>query len=250
MTTERWMEGWRPDRAEGDADDTLAEAVGRLLGGDAMSALWADRRFVEWLAVEAREQDRPGRRRTDRELARQGRAILTRLCARQLGVSRAIASPRLRPPSVSGAPGDVLALASRERAALVIELGVAAGAGRELWDEPAERWLDLPAAAPTGQYLAVKVAGDSMAPLMHTGDMVLVRLGAEVERNTVIVARHPDDGYVCKRVGAVRDGTIELTSLEPGRPAIAIPHDPRLVVGTVLMVWCEHGGSTSGLAKV
>ena len=76
---------------------------------------------------------------------------------------------------------------------------------------------------------------------MHTGDTVLVRLGAEVDRDTVVVARHPDDGYVCKRVGRIRGDAIELTSLEAGRSPITIPRDPRFILGTVLMVWCQHG---------
>jgi phage repressor protein C with HTH and peptisase S24 domain len=122
----------------------------------------------------------------------------------------------------------------------VIELSVAAGVGRELWDEPVESWLEVPADTPAGQYLALKVAGESMAPLMHTGDTVLVRIGADVECDTVVVARHPDDGYVCKRVSRVRKRGIELASLEAGRPLITIPRDPALVVGTVLLVWCTH----------
>jgi phage repressor protein C with HTH and peptisase S24 domain len=79
-----------------------------------------------------------------------------------------------------------------------------------------------------------------MAPLMHTGDTVLVRVGSEVRRDTVIVARHPDDGYVCKRVSRILRDTIELSSLERGRSRIVIPRDPSYIVGTVLLVWCHH----------
>jgi phage repressor protein C with HTH and peptisase S24 domain len=81
-----------------------------------------------------------------------------------------------------------------------------------------------------------------MAPLMHTEDTVLVRVDSAVKRDTVIVARHPEDGYMCKRVSRVRRDMIELTSLEPGRPVITIPRDPRNVVGTVILVWCKHRG--------
>jgi phage repressor protein C with HTH and peptisase S24 domain len=122
----------------------------------------------------------------------------------------------------------------------VVELGIAAGVGRELWDEPADAWVELPNDAPSGEYVALRVVGDSMAPLMHTGDTVLVRRGAELQRDTVIVARHPDDGYVCKRVSRVRRDSIELASLAPDRPPIVIPRDARLVVGTVMLVWCSH----------
>jgi phage repressor protein C with HTH and peptisase S24 domain len=166
--------------------------------------------------------------------------MLARVWARELGIGRAASPPPLRGPSVAGNPRDVLRPANAAHAAPVVELGVAAGVGRELWDEPVESWLELPAELPAGEYLAVKVAGESMAPLMHTGDTVLVRLGTEVDRDTVVVARHPDDGYVCKRVGRIRGDAIELTSLEAGRPPITIPRDPRFILGTVLMVWCEH----------
>jgi SOS-response transcriptional repressor LexA len=241
MTDGETPDGSRPDDPFHYGDERLVEAIGRLLTADVDGPLWRDAQFVDWLAAEARGQDGRARRRTECELAVQGRVMLARLRARQVGIARVADVPRLRLPSVSGTPGDVLAPAARERAAPVLELGVAAGVGRELWDEPVEGWLELPGNAPAGQYLALKVAGESMAPLMHTGDTVLVRVGTEVERDTVVVARHPDDGYVCKRVGRVRGDGIELTSLEPGRPPITIPRDPGLILGTVLMVWCQHG---------
>jgi phage repressor protein C with HTH and peptisase S24 domain len=122
----------------------------------------------------------------------------------------------------------------------VVELGIAAGVGRELWDEPVQSWVELPPDVPPGKYVALKIVGESMAPLMHTGDTVLVRIGADVKRDTVVVARHPEDGYVCKRVSRVRRDAIELSSLDPGRPIITIPRDPSLMVGTVVLVWCQH----------
>ena len=231
-------------------DERLAETIGRLLEADADGPLWRDARFIDWLTAEAREHDRGARRRTDRALAAQGRAMITRLRARQLGIARTVEAPRLRPPSVPGAPGDVLAAASRERAAPVIELGVAAGVGRELWDEVPDQWVDLPLDVPNDRrYLALRIVGESMAPVMHTDDVVLVRVGSDVKVDTVIVARHPDDGYVCKRVNRVRKRGIELASLEPGRPLITIPRDPALVIGTVLLVWCTHREPTARLEE-
>jgi phage repressor protein C with HTH and peptisase S24 domain len=112
--------------------------------------------------------------------------------------------------------------------------------GRELWDEPVQSWVAVPPEIPAGKHIALKIVGESMAPLMHTGDTVLVRIGTDVKRDTIIVARHPEDGYVCKRVNRVRRGEIELSSIELGRPIITIPRDPSLVVGTVVLVWCHH----------
>jgi SOS-response transcriptional repressor LexA len=221
-------------------EERLADAVGRLLGRDGESPLWRDERFVEWLAAEAREQDRGARRRSDRDLATRGRTMLARVRARQLGIVRSASAPPLRGPSVAGNPREVLRPANVAHAAPVVELGVAAGVGRELWDEPVESWLELPPELPAGEYLAVKVAGESMAPLMHTGDTILLKLGAHVQRDTVVVARHPDDGYVCKRVSRVGRDRVELASLEAGRAPITIPHRAELIVGTVLMVWCAH----------
>lgn len=133
----------------------------------------------------------------------------------------------------------------RERITPVVDLGVAAGVGRELWDEMPEQWVELPPEVPSDRrYLALRIVGESMTPVMHTGDVVLVQIGADVKVDTVIVARHPEDGYVCKRVHKVRKRGIELASLEPERPLITIPRDPSLVVGTVLLVWCTHHEST------
>jgi len=122
----------------------------------------------------------------------------------------------------------------------MIELGIAAGVGRELWDEPVSSWVEMPPHMPPGEYVALKIVGNSMAPLMHTGDTVLVRIGADIRCDTVIVARHPDDGYVCKRVRRLTRNVIELSSLEPGRPIIRIPRTAESIVGTVILVWCRH----------
>jgi len=209
----------------------LAEVIGRALMRDPDHPAWSDPRFLEWLAAEAREEARHRRRRVARASRASGEAFMARAHARRLRVAQGGNPPLVREASPA-------ALAPRR--VPVVELGIAAGVGRELWDEPAEAWVELPNDVPSGEYVALRIVGDSMAPLMHTGDTVLVRRGADVKRDTVIVARHPDDGYVCKRVSRLRRASIELASLAPGRPAIAIPRDARLVVGTVMLVWCTH----------
>jgi SOS-response transcriptional repressor LexA len=207
----------------------LAEALGRAMLGDAAHPAWGDTRFLDWLAADAREEAR--HRRLVPVARARGEALMARAHARRLRVAQG-GSPPLR-------RGDADRRSSR-RVVPVVELGIAAGVGRELWDEPADAWVELPNDVPSGEYVALRIVGDSMAPLMHTGDTVLVRRGADVRRDTVIVARHPDDGYVCKRVSRVRRASIELASLAPGRAPIAIPRDARLIVGTVMLVWCTH----------
>jgi phage repressor protein C with HTH and peptisase S24 domain len=209
----------------------LAEAIGRALLREADHPAWSDARFLDWLAADARDEARHRRRRLARAARASGDALMARAHARRLRVAQGGQPPLAREAQPAG-------LAPRR--VPVVELGIAAGVGRELWDEPAEAWVELPNDIPTGEYVALRIVGDSMAPLMHTGDTVLVRRGGDVKRDTVIVARHPDDGYVCKRVSRLRRASIELASLAPGRPAIAIPRDARLVVGTVMLVWCTH----------
>ena len=223
--------GPRPTTAWSTRPDpeALARDVGRALLHDAQCAAWRDDRFLEWLARE--ERGRRDEVMTDAEAAARGEALLARAHARRLRVGCVDLPPTLREATDAPPPA---------RVAPLVSLGIAAGDGRELWDEAPQHWLALPDVVPAGDYLAFRIVGESMSPLMHTDDTVLVQRGARVERDTVIVARHPDDGYVCKRVHRVRRATIELASLEPGRPLITIPRDARLILGTVLMVWCAH----------
>jgi len=214
-----------------DAELGVAEALGRALLSDLAHPAWEDPRFLDWLAADAREDARRGWRLSRAQLRAHGESMMARAHARRLRVTQGGDAPLVKDDGRGG---------TSRRVVPVVELGIAAGVGRELWDEPADAWVEVPNDAPAGEYVALRVVGDSMAPLMHTGDTVLVRRGADVRRDTVIVARHPDDGYVCKRVSRVRRESIELASLAPGRPPIVIPRDARLVVGTVMLVWCSH----------
>jgi SOS-response transcriptional repressor LexA len=213
-----------------DLEIELAEEVGRSLLRDPAHPAWSDERFLDWLAADAREGARHATRRATAGAEKRGEAIMARAQARLFRVQQCG-----RPPLLKRTHRE-----SGSRAVAVIELGIAAGVGRELWDEPADAWVELPNEMPTGDYVALRIVGDSMTPLMHTGDTVLVKRGTDVRRDTVVVARHPDDGYVCKRVQGVGPASIELASLAPGRPSIVIPRDARLVVGTVMLVWCSH----------
>ncbi|MGH7719456.1 MAG: S24 family peptidase [Gemmatimonadaceae bacterium] len=222
--------------------ELLAQLVGSHLARRPDPAAWRDERFLEWKMRQLAE--RPEARRdatwSDEELLEFGRRMLARASAKRLAVRQMSGAPDGRLPSVVALPSQAFEYAEQTGSMPYVDLAAAAGAGRDMWDEPVERWVELPPGVPRGRYLALKVDGNSMAPLMHTGDTVLVRIGAKVRRETVIVARHPEDGYVCKVVHRIRGSTVELRSLDPERPIITIPRDDRLIVGTVVAVWCHH----------
>lgn len=148
--------------------------------------------------------------------------------------------PEQRPASAA-ALSVAVERAAEHGCAPMLDLAAAAGAGRELWDAECESWVELPSDLPRARYVALRVSGESMAPLMHSGDVVLVQLGTPLARDTVIVARRPGEGYVVKRVGRLRRATIELLSLNPDFPPIIIPRDERLIVGKVVMRWSNAG---------
>jgi phage repressor protein C with HTH and peptisase S24 domain len=81
-----------------------------------------------------------------------------------------------------------------------------------------------------------------MLPLLHSDDVVLVRIGPEVARDAIVVARRADDGYVVKRVGRVGAASIELLSLNPEFEPTLIERGEGTVAGTVVLRWCGHGG--------
>ena len=87
--------------------------------------------------------------------------------------------------------------------------------------------------------LALRISGESMAPLLRSGDTVLVELGPTLTRGRVVVARHPslEDGFVCKRVERVGRREVLLASLDAAYGTDTIPRDERLIVGTVRLVW-------------
>ena len=236
----------------GQGDDAVTDELVRLaarhLEVDVRSGGAFDERRLQWQAEEERRRvedtDTDG---SHREAVRQlSRRIRSAAQGTRLPMERRNGRPNVRVPNrhysvidaMNGAHPDIGV--GDERLAPRIELGVAAGVGRDLWDEPCDSWIELPVDMPSGRYIGLGVNGDSMEPLMHTGDTILVRVGSDVQPNTVIVARHPDDGYVVKRVDRLTPTTIQLTSLNAGYPVLSIPRDPSLIVGTVVLRWCAH----------
>lgn len=221
----------RPEAAGSEAgEDAFTDDLVRLaamhLETDPDSAAAQDEHLLQWQAAEAR------RRREADDVDGSHRNRVSTLARRIEAAAWSARMPVLRR---QGAPPLCAGSATPN-----IDLGVAAGVGRDLWDEPCDSRIELPAEIPQGRYLGLGVSGDSMEPLMHSGDTILVRVGSEVQADTVIVARHPDDGYVVKRVARLTPTSIHLAALNPGYPPITIPRDPSLIVGTVVLRWCAH----------
>jgi hypothetical protein len=194
-----------------------------------------DERLLDWLARDLRARQGERERLRADELADDfARRAQGRIAAARIARGCPVRALRDRLPAARGTVEQVGAIAAADRCAPWLDLGVAAGVGRELWDEPCERWVELPDDAPPGRYVALTVSGDSMTPLLESGDVILVRLGAEVRPESVVVARHPEDGYVVKRVARLTKRRVELASLNAAYPAIRIARDARLIVGEVV----------------
>lgn len=218
--------------------EALAEALGRELVRTSDEA-WTHEPFLAWLVAEVRA--RPGRRARaaydEGAMLERGRALRARVLARQCGVGLVRGAPRLMTARRVDTPQRVMEEARAAGAVPCVDLAAAAGAGRELWDEAAEWWLVAPEGAPSVRALALRIRGESMEPLLRDGDTVLVELVPALVRGRIVVARHPDDGYVCKRVERIGRRDVLLASLNRECADVTIPRDERLVVGTVRMAW-------------
>jgi len=218
--------------------DALAEALGRTYA-QMRDEVWTDEAFLAWLAAESRARGgRQARAAYDANamLAR-GRALRTRILARQSEVGVVPGAPRLTTALRVDIPQRVMEEARAVGAVPFLDLAAAAGAGRELWDEPVEEWLIPADGAPRLRALAMRISGESMEPLLHDGDTVLVELTPALVRGRIVVARRPDDGYVCKRVERIGRRDVLLASLNRACEDVTIPRDERLIVGTVRVAW-------------
>lgn len=222
--------------------DPLINLVGHVERERPYSAAFEDPRFVEWVSNEARATGRGAAEALGRnEISALATRILEGASAERLGVYPARGRVR---EVVHGIPAPVSQLVEESRDLQrtgVLDLAAAAGVGRELWDAVVDSWVELPPGLPKARYLALKVAGESMQPLLHTGDTILVRLGNDVKPDTVVVALVPDSGYVVKRAGRVTRASLELLSLNPQYRPIHVDREEHTVLGTVVLRWCEHG---------
>ncbi len=223
-------------------EDLLASLAMRHETHRADSPLYVNADVVAWLDAEAAAPERDSEQWSAEQIRAAAARIQAAVSARSAKVYCQAGAPPLRPAGIPGTIPQILDQAVAQRAAPRLDLSAAAGVGRELWDEPCDSWIELPQGTPAGRYLAVRIKGESMVPLLHTGDTILVQLDVPIERGRLILVQMPDGGYAAKKVGRVTTTRIELLSLNPDFAPVMIQRDERKVIGTVVMLWCGHHG--------
>ena len=224
------------DRLE-SATDPLIDVIGHVELLRPTSQAFGDEQFVTWVAHEGRMH--AAECLGPHEVSALARRIHAAVLAGQSGIQLVHDLPdhvAVRPGPVSSSIGEL----AKHRQAAVVDLSIAAGVGRELWDVECESAVPIPDSLPRGEYVALTVSGDSMDPLLHSGDLVLVRRSGELKPGAIVVMRDTDVGYVVKRVGRIEPRWVELLSINPayGRRRVRWMHGS--VLGTVLLRWCHH----------
>lgn len=222
------------------ASDPLIDVVGYVESLRLTSPAYDDERFVTWLAHEGRVARREGDLLGASDVARLARRIRAAAMAQQSGVHLVDEPPAMVAVRAGWPVNSAIAELAKRRQAAVVDLAIAAGSGRELWDIECEAAVALPSSLPRGEYVALTVRGDSMEPLLHSGDLVLVRRGAELKSGAIVVMHDSDSGYVVKKVGRVQARTVELLSLNPSYARRHVRRMRSSVLGTVLLRWCQH----------
>jgi SOS-response transcriptional repressor LexA len=222
-------------RLDDQSVDDLMVVTGREIESQDHELAYQDERFLLWLARDLRSGLSSNERSKDEgdAMGFASRA-LTRIAVRRAEKDLPLRKLRERPASVIATVAQALPAASSDHCATMLDLAVAAGEGREIWDEPCDSWLELPDDIPSGRYVALRVAGDSMTPVLRSREVILIQLDAVPRIDDLIVARLPDQSHVVKRVASIKDGRIELASFNPEYESIFVPRSPSPVVGTVI----------------
>lgn len=215
--------------------EDLMAAVGRQIEAEDHELAHQDERFLLWLAKDLRSGlSSDERLKNERDSTQFAARALARIAVRRAEKDLPLRKLRERPASVIATVAQALPAASTNRCATILDLAVAAGEGREIWDEPCDSWLELPQDIPSGRYVALRVAGDSMTPVLRPREVILLDLDSVPRVDDLIVARLPDQSHVVKRVASIKEGRIELASFNPAYESIFVPHNPSPVVGTVI----------------
>jgi hypothetical protein len=215
-------------------DNALIRELGRILDARGDVAAYENEQFIAWLEREVTIRDADAERFDAGDVTRTVRRAQARINAARVGARLAVLPLRPRSAGVVGNVKHVARVAADSGCAPWVEsLEVAAGAGREIWDEPCEQWVELPASDARGECLALTVAGDSMIPALHPGDVILVNTRMPVARDSIVVARRVDCGYVVKHVTRCGRRTIELSSFNLEYVPFVIDRTPGAIIGVV-----------------
>jgi Peptidase S24-like len=222
---------------EHDPSDALIDLVGKRVVPASGS-----RRFWDWYTRACRAgQTADDRRETESGVTTFLDRVGARLATLDAPLVRVAGAAPRHAALIVGPVSQVLTPALASGAAPFVEAGVAAGAGRELWDEVTDAWVAVPNDLPARRYVAMRVSGDSMTPLLHSDDVVLIDLdNNDTTAGSIIVARNNDDGYVVKQVTATDGFDIVLGSLNPAYAPMRITSSSGVVLGRVVLRWCEH----------
>jgi SOS-response transcriptional repressor LexA len=220
-------------------DERALDALMRVVGGkieDADDALaFQSEAFLTWLAEDLRAGlSTAERERDEREATAFAERTVARRASAQVEQRMPRRALRYREAAWVTTVSQAVGFAKAAGCAPLLGLCAAAGSGRDLWDEPSETWVELPADLPSAAYLAMGVSGDSMLPVLTPRDVILVKLGASPVVNDLVVARVPDAGFVVKRIASLTPRHLELASFNDAYPPVTIERLPAAVLGTVV----------------
>lgn len=218
-----------------DAVDELMRLVGAEIERRDDELAYQGEAQLAWVAQDLRAgASGAARERDGRDAEELARRTIARLAVRRAEVRLPRQPLRERPAVVTATVAQSLPFALEQRCAVLLELSAAAGAGRELWDEPCDTWVEIPPGLSNDRYVALRVDGDSMQPVLAPRDVILVQLDASPAVDDLVVARRPDEGFVVKRVASLTPKRIELASFNEAYDPVTVRRDPSTVLGTVI----------------
>jgi SOS-response transcriptional repressor LexA len=218
-----------------DMLDRLMRAMGAAIERRDDALAFQSERYLAWLAHALRlGMPRAQRVRDERDAEAFARRAASRLAVRWADRALPRRQLRYRGTPIVATVSQSVQQAVEEGCAPLLDLAAAAGVGRELWDEPCETWIELPLDLPRARYVALRVAGDSMDPVLAPADVILVKLDDTPSVDDLVVARLPDDGFVVKRVASLSPRSLELASFNPAYAPIVVERDRGTVLGTVI----------------
>jgi hypothetical protein len=215
--------------------DELIRLVGRELERMDNDLRWQDEAMLRWLADDLQAGLTSAERaQLERDSIVFADTLLARWAAEHARDRFPARELRYREAAVVASISDAVPLAAAARCAAMLDLAAAAGPGRELWDDPCDSWLELPDDVEPGRHVAIRVEGDSMEPVLESGDTILVRLDAVPAVDDLVLARRPGEGFVVKRVSAITPRIVELSSFNADYPPFTMRRGTTSIIGTVI----------------